>query len=378
MKTAIVHDWLVVDGGAEKVLSEIISSFPDADIFSIIDFVDPDRRGFLHGKVPRTSFIQSLPLARKRYRNYLPLMPLAIEQFDLSAYDLVISSSYAVAKGVITGPNQLHVSYVHSPARYAWDMQSQYLRETGLGRGLKGLLARWLLHKFRIWDVRTAFGVDVWLANSNYVARRIEKAYGAQATVIFPPVDLNRFRPGSTRSDYYVTASRMVPYKRMPLIVDTFARHLPDRKLVVIGDGPQLEMAKQLAGPNVTVMGYQSDEVLLKHLQQARAFIFAAEEDFGIAPLEAQACNTPVIAFGRGGARDTVVDGKTGLFFDRQEPEAIAEAVRLFEQRGVDGSPHDFAAHVRQFSSERFRQQFVGAVNRALQQDDRFFSQRAA
>ncbi|TCU13564.1 glycosyltransferase involved in cell wall biosynthesis [Rhizobium azibense] len=368
MKVAIVHDWLVVDGGAEKVLHELLTLFPEADLYSTVFHLPEEKRRFLNGKVPKTTFVQKLPFSGRLYRNYLFFMPLAIEQFDFSSYDLVISSSYAVAKGIITGPNQVHVSYVHSPARYAWDMQHQYLRESGLNKGFKGILARWLLHRFRIWDARTANGVDHWIANSQFIARRIKKIYGVTATVVNPPVKLERFEIKTEKDDFYLVASRLVPYKRIPLVVEAFSR-TPDRKLVVIGDGPDMANVKAKAGSNVTVLGYQPDDVLIDHLTRARAFIFAAEEDFGIMPLEAQACGTPVIAYGRGGALETVVDGETGLFFQEQTAEAIVDAVDRFEQDGVAGTPGDFENHVKSFSSEVFRRKIRELVDAATTRD---------
>jgi glycosyltransferase involved in cell wall biosynthesis len=334
MKTAIVCDWLAAVGGAEKVIGDIIDCYPDADIFAVIDFVDPDQRGFLRNKPVTTTFIQHLPFAQRKYRAYLPLMPLAIEQLDVSAYDLVISSSHAVAKGVITGPNQTHISYVHSPMRYAWDLQHQYLRETRLDKKWRGWIARYFLHKLRLWDARTANGVDHFIANSQFIARRIQKTYRREATVIYPSIDNNKFKPGHTKQDFYLTASRMVPYKKMDLIVESF-QSMPDKKLTVIGDGPDMEKIKNKAGSNVTIMGYQSNDVLVKHMQQAKAFIFAAEEDFGLLPVEAQACGTPVIAFGKGGALETVrgihQTHPTGLFFSEQTVPALVQAVRAFE-----------------------------------------------
>lgn len=214
LKVAIVHDWLVVYGGAERVLAHFIEMFPQADIYSVVYNVPEDQSSFLNGKVPKTSFIQKLPFGKKKYRQYLPLMPLAIEQIDLSGYDLVISSSYCVAKGVITGPDQRHVSYVHSAARYAWDLQHSYLREANLERGLRGIIARIALHYFRIWDVRTASGVDRYLANSHFVASRIRKIYGKESIVIHPPVETDRFTPGNQKDEFYLVASRLVPYKR--------------------------------------------------------------------------------------------------------------------------------------------------------------------
>lgn len=334
MKIAIVCDWLVAIGGAEKFLGHLIHCFPQADLFAVLDFIPEDKRAFLQNKPIKTTFMQKIPFAKTRYRSYLPLMPLAIEQLDLSEYDLIISSSHAVAKGVITGPNQTHISYVHSPMRYAWDMQHQYLRETGLDKKLIGYLARYFLHKLRLWDLRSANGVDHFVANSNFIAKRIVKTYRRPVDVIYPPVELNQFQPSGTKDDFYFTASRFVPYKRIDLIVESF-REMPDKQLIVIGDGPDFEKVKLKAGPNVRMLGYQSNDVLVSHMQRAKAFIFAAEEDFGLLPLEAQACGTPVIAYGKGGALETVVglgqEQATGVFFAEQTVASLCEGIRTFE-----------------------------------------------
>lgn len=300
-RVAIVHDWLTVYAGAERVLEQMLLALPQADLYSLVDFVPEDARGFLGGRRARTSFLQRLPRARTHYRSYLPLMPLAVEQFDLSGYDLVISSSHAVAKGVLTGPDQLHLCICYSPIRYAWDLQHQYLEESGLTRGVKGAAARLLLHYVRLWDARTANGVDDFIAISGFIARRIQKVYRRDATVIYPPVDTDGFALRPDKEDFYLTASRLVPYKKIDLIVEAFSA-LPDRRLVVIGDGPEMAKVRAKAGPNVQLLGYQPFSVLKDHLQRARAFVFAAEEDFGIVPLEAQACGTPVIAYGKGGS----------------------------------------------------------------------------
>lgn len=371
MRIAIVHDWLVVYAGAERVVEQMLACFPEADIFSLIDFVPDERRGFLGGRKVTTSFLQKLPFARTRYRSYLPLMPLAIEQFDLSAYDIVISSAHAVAKGVLVGPDQLHLSYVYSPMRYAWDLQTQYLTEANLLRGPKSWFARWILHKIRIWDARTAASVDLFATLSHFVARRIQKCYRREARVIYPPVDVEQFAYREQKEDFYVTASRMVPYKKMPLIVEAFAA-MPDKRLVVIGEGPEFEKCRAAAGPNVTLLGWQAFDVLKDHLQRARAFIFAAEEDFGIAPLEAQACGTPVIAFGKGGARETIRgekgDRRTGVFFAEQTSGAISEAVREFELVESTIALADCRENAQRFSAERFREEFAAFVESGWQE----------
>lgn len=369
MRVAIVHDWLVTYAGAERVLEQILSLYPEADLYSMIDFVPENERPFLQGRKPHTSFIQGLPGAKKHYRNYLPLMPLAVEQFDLSGYDLVISSSYAVAKGALTGPNQLHLCYCHSPMRYAWDLQHQYLRESGLERGLRSRLARYALHRLRLWDVRTANGVDGFIAVSKFIARRIWKVYRRESEVIHPPVDTASFGPSTEKSDYFVAASRLVPYKRIDLIAEAF-RQMPDRKLVIIGDGPEAATLRGKLGPNCRWLGYQPEPVLREHLQQARALVFAAEEDFGILPLEAQACGTPVIAFDRGGSRETIKgldDPKpTGIFFEEQTVGSIVDALTRFDRHESRISPEACRNNALRFSIDRFREEFRCYVERQV------------
>lgn len=369
MKVAIIHDWLTLKGGAEICLEEFLRLYPQADLFCVVDFLPEHERDFLQGHRITTSFVQRLPGAAKRYRSYLPLMPIAIEQLDVTGYDLVLSSSASVAKGVITGPDQIHVAYTHSPVRYAWDLQHQYLNEAGLVRGVKSWLARIVLHYIRSWDSRTANGVDQFIANSQFIARRIQKVYGRKATVIYPPVDIDRFTVADRREDFYVTISRMVPYKRIPLIVDAFAR-MPDRRLVVIGDGPEMAAVRAVAGPNVTILGKQPDTVVVDHLQRAKAFVFAAEEDFGIAPVEAQACGTPVIAYGKGGALETIrgYDGsdQTGVFFGNQSVEAIVAAVEHLDRRLSAISSDACRANAERFSTSRFRREIVNFIDTAM------------
>lgn len=366
MKIAIVCDWLVTYAGAERVLTEIINCFPQADLFAVIDFLPADKREFIQNKSVTTTFIQKLPFAKKIYRAYLPWMPLAIEQLDVSQYDLVISNSHAVAKGVITGPDQIHISYVHSPMRYAWDLQHQYLKETGLNRGLKGFLVKRLLHTMRLWDYRTPNGVDHFVANSNFIARRIWKIYRREADVIYPPVDTEKFTPTGKKENFYLTASRMVPYKKMDLIVESFAA-MPDKKLIVIGDGPDMKKIAAKATKNIEIMGFQPTETLIDYMQRAKAFVFAAEEDFGLIPVEAQACGTPVIAYGKGGTLETIRDieqeNPTGLFFSEQSVQAICQAVKEFEQQEHLFLAENCVAQAKQFSAEKFRNQFKQFVS---------------
>lgn len=370
-KVAIIHDWLVVYAGAEKVLEHLLDLWPDADLFSLVDFLEEGDRGFLKGRTPKTSFIQKLPMARRKYRQYLPLMPLAIEQFDLSGYDVIISSSHAVAKGVITSPSQTHISYVHSPMRYAWDLQHQYLRESGMTGGFKSFIARALLHYMRMWDLRTVNGVDVMLANSQFIARRIEKVYRHESTVVYPPVDTEAFTLCEQKEDFYVTASRMVPYKMIPTIVEAF-KLMPDKQLYVIGTGPDMDKVLAAAGPNVVVLGHQPFDVLRAHLQHAKGFIFAAEEDFGITPVEAQACGTPVIAYGKGGSLETVRglgydDSPTGVFFHEQTPEAIAQAVQAFEEVAHTIPARRCREQAQRFCVANFRRSMTDIVRAATE-----------
>jgi glycosyltransferase involved in cell wall biosynthesis len=370
MKTAIVCDWLVTMGGAEKCLAELLTCFPDAHLFAVIDFIDASHRHLLQNKSAQTTFIQALPFAKKYYRSYLPLMPLAIEQLNLSDYNLIISSSHAVAKGVITGSNQIHISYIHTPMRYAWDLQHQYLQETGLNKTWRGLLARYFLHRLRMWDLRTANGVDHFIANSQFIAKRIKKIYRRHAKVIYPPVDTAQFVPHAEKANFYVTASRLVPYKRVDLIVESFAT-MPDKELVIIGDGPDMAKIKSKASRNIKILGYQPTDVLIYHLQRAKALIFAAEEDFGLIPVEAQACGTPVIAFKKGGALETVRDldhaQPTGVFFTEQTTTAIQQAVQAFLAHQSLFSCQNCVENASRFTTQQFRNHFKQFVHEKIQ-----------
>ncbi len=361
MKIAIISDWLVTFAGAEKVLAELIQCFPTADLFAVIDFLSDEDRSHIQHKRASTTFIQKLPLAKKHYRSYLPLMPLAIEQLDVSSYDLVISSSHAIAKGIITSPTQCHICYIHSPMRYAWDMQHQYLKEAGLESGIKGYFAKWILHKMRMWDARTANGVDHFVANSAYIANRVFKTYRRESTVISPPIDLSLFKPHYQKENFYLAASRMVPYKKMPLIAESF-RRMPDKKLIIIGDGPDFHKIQKYACSNIKILGYQSTPVLVEYLQRAKAFVFAAEEDFGLLPVEAQATGTPVIAFQKGGATETVrglEDEKpTGVFFKTQTVDAIMNAINLFEKNAEKITIENCIENASRFSSQLFQEKF--------------------
>lgn len=371
----VVADWLVTYAGAERVLSEMFDIFPDAELYSIVDFLSDEAREYFHNKKAKTTFIQDLPFAKSKYQNYLPLMPLAIEQLDVSGHDIILSSSHAVSKGVLTGPDQLHISYVHSPIRYAWDLQHQYLKESGLDHGVKGIIAKWLLHKIRIWDYRTASGVNHFVANSKFIARRINKVYGRTADVIYPPVDVKRFTLNENKKDYFVTASRLVPYKRVDLIVEAFS-HMPDKQLVVIGDGSDMKKIKAKATANIEILGYQPNSVMEEYMRNAKAFIFAAEEDFGITPVEAQACGTPVIAFGKGGSLETVrplgVNMPTGMFFEQQNISSLISAVNLFTENQELFEPANCRANALKFSVERFKNEMNNYVSQKWKDFQKF------
>ncbi len=372
MKKALIHDWYTQYSGAENCIESLTNVWQDFDHFTLVDtFTDQQRANVLKGKKTTTSFIEKLPFGKKKYRSYLPFFPLAIEQFDLSDYELIISSSSAVAKGVLTRPNQLHISYVHSPIRYAWDLYFQYLRESGLDRGIKGWLARYFIHKIRIWDVSTAHRPNYYIANSNYVAARIKKVYDKEAIVIYPPVDTNTFSIASETEDYYITCSRMVPYKKIDLIVEAFSQ--TDKKLIVVGGGPDAKKIKKIAAPNVTLVGHLPKQDMVRYLKKARAFIFAAEEDFGIAPVEAQSCGIPVIAYGKGGVLETVkgtfvgdevTQEQTGVFYKEQTTAALLEGVAFFEQHEQRFQKTTIRKNAELFSRERFEREFKAVVDR--------------
>jgi glycosyltransferase involved in cell wall biosynthesis len=365
LNIAFIHDWLVERGGAENVLEAMLELYPSAPVFTVVCNPSGACHTICEGREIHQTFISKLPGAKRGYRNYLALMPLAIEQLDLSAYDMIVSNSYAVAKGVITGPDQVHVAMIHSPIRYAWDLQNQYLAEAGLTRGLKSLIARLILHYIRIWDTRTATSIDYLLGNSKHIVRRIEKVYRRRAEVLYPPVDVEHFTPGDSKDDFYLTASRLVPYKRIDLIVEAFTQ-MPEKRLVVIGDGPDYRKIQRKAGANIALRGYQPKEILKEAMQRARGFVFAAEEDFGIVPVEAQASGTPVIAYGKGGALETVLDGQTGIFFDEQTPQSLVLAVQKFEQL-PPFNQKILRQNAERFSKQRFQREFQSFLEKAWQ-----------
>ena len=366
MKTAIVHEWLVNYAGSEKVVESFTNIWPDADVYTLVDFLDDDLREIiLKGKHAKTSFIQHLPYAKKQHRKYLPLFPKAIEFFNLKNYKLIISSSHSVAKGVRKRKNQLHISYCHSPMRYAWDEADYYLQGANLSSGIKGNIAHFALNYLRKWDVKSAKGVDYFITNSNHIAAKIKRIYNRHADVIYPPVDTQKFSLVTEKEDYYLTASRLVPYKRIDLIIDAFANML-DKKLVVIGSGPEKEKIKTKATPNVDVIGYQDFESLKGYMEKAKAFVFAAEEDFGIIVVEAMACGTPVIAGNYGGTAESVFDGVTGILFPEQTVESIIQAVKRFDIISNSMSYKEIRLHSEKFSRSTFEKNIKEYVNDKL------------
>jgi glycosyltransferase involved in cell wall biosynthesis len=366
---ACVHEWLTEWGGSEDSVRLILECYPQAQLYATIDFLSSEDRPRLGGRSIRTTFLQRAPWAKTRFWNYLPVTGLAVEGHDLSEADLIISSSHAFAKGVVTRADQLHVSYVYSPMRYAWDLHHQYLRDYKLERGPKSMLARYIFHRLRLWDRQTANNVDLFMAISGHVQQRIWRAYRRPARVIYPPVKTDRYRLQVDKEDHYVTVSRLVSYKRIALMLEAF-RSMPARQLVVIGDGPEMGTLRAACPPNVSLLGRQPDDVVERHLQAAKAFIFAAHEDFGISPVEAQACGTPVIAYGAGGSLETlralgVAQRPTGLWFAEQTPASLVQGIERFEAAGAVFDPHACREWAEGFSETRFKREFSECVDQA-------------
>jgi len=356
LKTAIVHDWFAGYAGSERCVESFTNLYPEADVFVLFNFLtDEEQKIVVKNKKPHTSFIQNLPFARSNHRKYLPLFPYAIEQFDLSEYDLIISSSHAVAKGVLTNQNQLHICYCHTPIRYAWDLTHQYLKESKLTSGIKGAFAKWVLHYIRMWDISVANRPDFFIANSGYIAKRIKKIYNRESFVINPPVDLNNFECSAGKDDFYLTASRFVPYKRMDVIAEAFSK-MPDKKLVIVGSGPDEEKIKEKSGSNIEFAGYLNGERYKDYMMRAKGFVFAAEEDFGIVVIEALASGTPVIALNKGGTAETVQNGINGVHFSEQSVESIKEAVERFEKTRSGFDSIKIAENAKQYDRKIFEE----------------------
>ncbi len=358
-KTALVYDWLVTIGGGEKTLEAIYERFP-VPIFTLVHHRKAMAQTALAQAEVRSSFLQKIPFSTSCYRYLLPFFPSAIEQFDLKDYDLILSTSHAVAKGVLTHSGQLHLCYCLTPMRYAWDLSHQYLQALG---PLQKTLARIALHRMRNWDIASLNRVDHFAAISHYIARRIKKIYGRDSEVIYPPVDTDKIPFQEAKEDFYLTVSRLVPYKKIDLIVEAFSQ-IPHKRLVVIGEGPEMNKIKQKAGKNIEILGHQSDQVVRDYMKKARGFLFAAEEDFGIVVVEAQAAGTPVIAYGQGAALETVIEKKTGLFFDAQTVESLLKTLSQFEQHNFD--PSAIRQHAQSFNKLRFQREFQDFVTRKL------------
>ncbi|MGB3759810.1 MAG: glycosyltransferase, partial [Rivularia sp. (in: cyanobacteria)] len=353
-------------GGSELVVREILNHV-DAQLYALIDFESSNPESYLYKRQIGTSFLQYLPTAKKGVQKYLPLLPLAIEQLDLRQHDVILSSSHAVAKGILTTPDQLHICYCHSPMRYAWDLTFDYLRESKLGRGMAGWLTRYILHRLRQWDVISANRVDYFIANSAHTARRIWRCYRRDAAVIYPPVNTEDFPFLSQKEDFYVTVSRLVSYKQVTLIVKAFNQL--QKPLVIIGTGPDMDKILKIAEPNIQILGWQPDDMVKKYMASARGFVYAACEDFGIALVEAQACGTPAIAYGAGGALETVRDIRqhgdtgTGIFFQKQTEASLIEAVETFEAKAGKFNPEYAKKHADQFSKQMFASRYLNFVH---------------
>jgi glycosyltransferase involved in cell wall biosynthesis len=366
-KYALIHEWLTpkATGGSELVVKEILQHI-EADLYALIDFESTNPKSYLYQRKIGTTFLQKFPLAENGVQKYLPLLPLAIEQLDLTEYDVILSSSHAVAKGIIVSPHQLHICYCHTPMRYAWDLTFEYLQNSKLGTGLPGIFTRYLLHQIRQWDVISANRVDYFIANSQHTARRIEKCYRRPAKVIYPPVNIERFTYTEQKKDYYLIVSRLVSYKQVTLIVKAF-NHI-GKELIVIGSGPEQKILEKIAKPNIKILGAQPDHIVAKYMSAAKAFLFAGCEDFGIVLVEAQGCGTPIIAYKRGGAVETVKDIRehphtgTGIFFHQQTETAIIEAVETFEQLQKTFNPEMILKNAQFYSPQRFAHEYLNFV----------------
>ncbi|MBF2008930.1 glycosyltransferase [Chlorogloeopsis fritschii PCC 9212] len=373
LKYALVHEWLTpkATGGSEQVVREILNHV-DADLYALIDFESSNPESYLYKRQIGTTFLQHFPFARNGVQKYLPLLPFAIEQLDLREYDVILSSSHAVAKGILTTPDQLHICYCHSPMRYAWDLTFDYLRHSKLGSGIPGWATRYVLHHLRLWDVISANRVDYFIANSQHTARRIWRCYRREATVIYPPVNIESFPLIPEKEDFYLTVSRLVSYKQVSLIIRAFNQM--QKKLVVIGTGAEMTKIREIANSNIQILGWQPDAVVKKYMAHAKGFVYAACEDFGIALVEAQACGTPVIAYGVGGAQETVRDIRewgetgTGVLFGKQTEAALVEATETFEAYQSKFNPEYARSHASKFSRQIFAQRYLEFLHKCIEQ----------
>lgn len=362
MRVAIIHEWLTSIGGAEKVLKSLLSLYPKADIFTLFAQKKILKALEIEESAVYTSCLNKIPFSSKYYRHLFPLFPYAVEQFDLRAYDLIISSSHCVAKGVLTKASQLHLCYCHSPVRYVWDLYFDYLENANLNRGLLSPPLRYVLHRFRLWDQVSAARPDFFIANSKYIAQRIEKVYRRSAQVIYPPVEIEQFSKNVlTREDYYISIARLVPYKKIDEIARAFVK-MPEKRLIIIGDGPDKRKLQKIIAnsSNIQYLGVQSRQQIIHYLQRARGFIFMADEDFGISPVEAQAAGTPVIALAKGGLLETVIPNKTGIFFTEANSNDLIESLEKFEQMSFNHN--EIIHHAQQFSQVRFQNEFQNYI----------------
>jgi len=357
MNLAIVHEWLNIFGGSERLLSEIINMYPQADLYALIHNKQNLINTPLEGRSIKTSFLQKIPRVEHLYRGLLPLMPFAIESMNVQKYDVVLSISHAVAHGIKTHKDQIHIAYVCTPMRYAWHLQNDYLHLHHLDKPIIGAAARLTLSLLRHWDRESASRADHLLAISHWTAQKIQQAWGRESQVIYPPVDVDRFSPAKERDDFYLHVSRLVPYKMTAEIIMAFNElQLP---LIVVGDGPEMQKLQKLSKDNVKLLGYQPDEVVTDLMNRAKAFVYMAVEDFGIAMVEAQAAGCPVIAYNKGGAAEIVLNGETGLLFQEQSSRSLIEAVLQSEKKPLNNASRNAA----RFSSERFRDEFSAYMN---------------
>lgn len=361
---AIVHEWLSTKAGSEKVTECFINLFEDVEVYSTVDFMSAEDRSAVMGdRRPKTTFIQKLPLARRHFRYYLPIFPFAVRSHKLSKHPVILSSSHAFAHGVKSRPNQLHISYSHTPMRYIWDMQDLYLESNKINKGPLALASKMLTYFLRKWDAKVSKDVDYYISNSKFTAQRIKDFYNREAHVIYPPVEIERFKVSEEKEDFYVTASRLVCYKKVEMVVEAFNK-MPDKKLVVIGDGKRKALIEKIAGPNITILSHLEFERFHWYMRKAKAFVFAGKEDFGITLVEAQACGTPVIAFGEGGAAEIVRDKETGLLFKEQSVESLEAAINEFEfVHNAYFSPSAIRKNAERFSLDRFNKEVLAFVN---------------
>jgi len=361
LKVAIVHEWLTTLGGSEKVVLEFKKIFPDAPIYTL--FYDKDRLSkYFNNMDIRTSYLQKIPFAKKRHQFFMAFMPKAFEGFDLREYDLILSSSSAFSKGVITSPDSIHICYCHTPPRYIWDLSYEYLESL---KGIKRWYFKNKIHYLRLWDRLAADRVDYFIANSNFIAKRIKKVYRRDSAVIFPPVDVDYFTPSNEEpEDYYLIVSRLVPYKRIDLAIEAFNKI--GKKLVIIGDGPEYVRLKNMANKNIEFLGHKKDNEIREYYRKCKAFIFPGLEDFGITPVEAQACGRPVIAYGKGGVLDTVIDGKTGIYFHNQTVEDLIKSIYVFEDKIAIFDKNIIRTNAEKFSPGIFREKMSKFIENIL------------